>query len=258
MVRIEGLGGRFPDALRVGQIQVSDAKGPYVTISGVVLDWSPSKLLERTALVDQLQADRLDFTRLPESESKTGSSGGSFDLPVQVDLRHLHVGQAVIGAPVAGVAATLALDGSATLQTLTAGTIQLDVRRLDSPGHYAVNGQVTPEAIEATVKAEEPAKGLISGIAHLPDLGAISIHASVNGPRDGLAPKLGLTAGPLTASASGTVDLAASGGRPGGQGPGSRDGARGWHVMAVGAGGRHRAWPVHQARREGYHQNRLA
>ncbi len=32
IVRIQGLAGRFPDALRVGQIQVSDAKGPYVTI----------------------------------------------------------------------------------------------------------------------------------------------------------------------------------------------------------------------------------
>ena len=191
MVRIDGLAGRFPDALRVGQIQVSDAKGPYVAISGVVLDWSPRKLLERTALVDQLRADRLDFTRLPESESKTGSSGGSFDLPVQVDLRHLHIGQAVIGAPVAGVAATLELDGAAALQTLTAGTIQLDVRRLDSPGHYAVNGRVTPDAIQATVTAEEPAKGLISGIAHLPDLGAISIQASVNGPRDGLGTQVG-------------------------------------------------------------------
>ena len=82
-----------------------------------------------------------------------------------------------------GVAATLALDGSATLPTLTEGTIQLDVQRLDSPGHYAVNGSVTSDAIQATVKADEPAKGLISGIAHLPDLGAIAIQASVNGPR---------------------------------------------------------------------------
>ena len=28
MVRIQGLAGRFPDALRAEQIQVSDAKGP--------------------------------------------------------------------------------------------------------------------------------------------------------------------------------------------------------------------------------------
>ena len=207
MVRMQGLAGRFPDALRVAQIQVSDAKGPYVTISGLVLDWSPLKLLQKTAQIDRLQASRLDFARLPQSESKTSSSSGSFSLPVQVDLRHLHVDQAVIGAPVAGVAATLAVDGAADLPTLTAGTLQLDVRRLDSPGHYAVNGQVTADDIRATVKANEPAQGLISGIAHLPDLGAISIEASVNGPRNGLGTQVGLIAGQLTASASGTVDL---------------------------------------------------
>jgi translocation and assembly module TamB len=206
-VRIEGLAGRFPDALRVGRIEVSDAKGPYVTVSGLILDWSPLKLLQRIALIDRLQADRLDLTRLPESESKTSSSSGSFNLPVQIDLRRLHVDQAVIGAPVAGVAATFALDGSGRLPTLTEGTVQIDASRLDSPGHYAVTGQVTAETIEATVKAEEPPKGLISSIAQLPDLGAIAIQASVNGPRNGLATQVGIKAGSLTASASGTVDL---------------------------------------------------
>lgn len=210
MVRLQGLSGRFPDALRVDQIQVSDAKGPYVTIHGLVLDWSPLKLLGKTAQIDRLRAEQLDFTRLPQSESKTttsSSSGGSFQLPVRVDLRQLHVDQAVIGAPVAGVAATLALDGAADLPTLTEGTVQLDVRRLDSPGHYEVNGRVTADDVQAAIKANEPAKGLISGIAHLPDLGAIAIEASVNGPRDAMGTQVGLNAGPLTASASGTVDL---------------------------------------------------
>jgi translocation and assembly module TamB len=207
MVRIEGLAGRFPDALTIGQIQVSDAKGPYVSISGLILDWSPLKLLARTAQIDRLQAARLDFARVPESDGSTTSSSGSFSLPVQVDLRHLHVDQAVVGAPVAGVAATLSLDGAATLPTLTEGTVQLDVQRIDSPGHYAVTGRVTPDDIQATVKVEEPAKGLISGIAKLPDLGAISIQASVNGPKDALGTQVGLAAGPLSASASGTVDL---------------------------------------------------
>jgi translocation and assembly module TamB len=207
MVRINDLTGRFPDALRIGQIQVSDAKGPYVTISGLTLDWSPTALLQRTARIDQLLADRLDFSRLPEPESQTTSSGGSFELPVHVDLRHLHIAQAVIGAPVAGVAATLALDGAATLSTLTDGTVQLDVQRSDSPGHYTVTGHLTPASIQATLKVEEPAKGLIASIAQLPDVGAISAQASVNGPKDKLSTQFGITAGPLTASASGTVDL---------------------------------------------------
>ncbi|HEY4043295.1 MAG TPA: hypothetical protein VGM32_15820, partial [Rhodopila sp.] len=208
IVRIQGLSGRFPDALRAEQIQVSDFKGPYVTITGLVLDWSPLKLVRRIAQIDQLRADHLEFSRLPESETHTTSrTSSSFELPVQVDLRHLHIDEAVIVEAVAGAGATLALDGSADLPTLTEGTIQLDANRLDSPGHYTVNGRVTSNAIQATVHADEPAKGLISAIAHLPDLGAIAIQASVGGPRDALGTQVGITAGELTASATGTVDL---------------------------------------------------
>jgi translocation and assembly module TamB len=208
MVHLQGLSGRFPDALRVAQIQVSDARGPYVTVNGLVLDWSPLKLVQRIAKIDRLQADQLAFYRLPESSgATTTSSSETFKLPIQIDLRHLHVDKAVIGAPVAGVAATLDLDGSARLPTLTEGTAHLEVNRLDGPGRYTVNGQVTSTAIQATIRADEPAKGLISEAAHLPDLGAIAIQATVSGPRDALHAELEITAGQLTASANGTVDL---------------------------------------------------
>ena len=130
MVHINGLAGRFPDALRIGQIQVSDAKGPYVTISGLTLDWSPLHWSSALREIDLLQADQVDFARLPESDSKAThqQQGGSFNLPVQVDLRQLHVDQAIIGAAVAGAPATLALDGSGNLPTLTEGTVQLDAQ----------------------------------------------------------------------------------------------------------------------------------
>ena len=207
MVRIQGVAGRFPDKLRVTQIQVADAKGTYLTISNLIFDWSPLKLFQRTALIDNLQAAKLDFSRLPVSGSKKKTSSGSYSLPVEVNLRHLQIDQAVIGAPVAGAAATLALNGSADLKSLTDGTIQLDAKRLDSPGDYAVNAHITPAAIRASVKVNEPAKGLISTIAHLPDLGAIAVQASVDGPRDALATQADIKAGQLTASASGTIDM---------------------------------------------------
>ncbi len=209
MVRIQGLAGRFPDALRVNEIQVSDSKGPYVTISDLALDWSPLRLLRRTAQIDRLQAGHLVFSRLPVSESKpttTTSSSSSFSLPVQVDLRRLHIDRADIGAAVAGAPASLALDGAANLPSLTEGSVQLDAQRLDSPGHYQVSGHLTDAAIQATLRAQEPAKGLISTIAHLPELGAVAIQASANGPKDAVATQLGITAGPLTAAASGSID----------------------------------------------------
>ncbi len=193
-----------------GRSRCADYKGLYVTVSDVILDWSPLKLIGRVAQVDRLQAAKVDFARLPESDPKAStskSSGGSFSLPVRVDLRSLQVDQAVIGAPVAGAAATLALTGSADLPTLTQGTVHLDARRLDSPGTYAVNGTLTPRDIQATITANEPAKGLIATIAHVPDVGPLAVQASVNGPRDNIGTQLGLTAGPLKASASGTIDL---------------------------------------------------
>ncbi len=78
MVVIRDLTGRFPDALRIGEIQVSDAKGRYVTINGLVLDWSPLQLLRRTARIDQLSAMRIELSRLPEFE------------PHNQQQRHIH------------------------------------------------------------------------------------------------------------------------------------------------------------------------
>ncbi len=164
-------------------------------------------MLTKTAYIDNVTARTIDFARLPVSSGKSSSSS-SFSLPVQVDLRHLHVDQATIEQAVAGAAATLSLDGSGYLQTLTEGTIHLDARRLDSPGgEYQVNGTVGAHHIQASVKANEPPKGLISTLAKLPDLGAIAIQASVDGPRDALVTQAGISAGQLKASASGTVDL---------------------------------------------------
>jgi translocation and assembly module TamB len=206
MVVIRDLTGRFPDALRAGEIQVSDAKGRYVAIHGLVLDWSPLKLLRGTARIDQLSATRIELSRLPESSHTTGS-GGRFILPVRVDLRHLHVDQMAIDPPVMGAAATLTLNGSGDLRNLTAGALHLDAQRLGVHGRYAVDGTVAADHIQATLKVDEPANGLIATVTALPNLGEVGIRASVNGPRDALVTSASLTAGPLKASASGTVDL---------------------------------------------------
>ncbi len=207
MVRIQGLGGRFPDALRIGLVQVADAKGPYVAVRDVAFDWSPLRLLTGTAQVDSLTARSIDLSRLPEPSGASSSSGGSFELPIPVALRHLHVDQAIIGASVAGAAATFAVDGDGELQTLTQGTVRLTILRKDAPGRYEAAGTVKADHIQATVTLEEPARGLIATIAKLPDLGPVAIQASIDGPRDMLTTKGAVSAGPLTASASGTVDL---------------------------------------------------
>ncbi len=126
---------------------------------------------------------------------------------MRVDVRALDVARLSLGAPVAGVAAALHLAGSAQVDSLEQGSADVQVARLDGPGSYAVSGRVSPAAIAARLSAQEPAHGLISAIAKLPDLGAITLAAAVDGPREAEATTLSLRAGELHADARGVVDL---------------------------------------------------
>ena len=208
MVRLTGLSGRFPDQLRVSHLEVSDAAGPYVSLDDVALDWSPTALLSRTALIEQLSAARVNLTRLPQSSTETrpADSNTSFQLPVKVVLQQLRVQRVEIGKDVAGAPVTLSMDGAGTLESLSAGDVRLAIRQLDGEGHYTLAGSLDPYSVKATLNVREPSHGLISGLANLPDLGAIAIDANVDGPMAAIVTHLNATAGPLRARADGMVD----------------------------------------------------
>ena len=225
-------------------------------INGLVLDWSPLRLVQRTAQIDRLQADHLDFSRLPESREQILWQWVVHPAGAGRSASPSHRPGGALARRSRGWRRRWRSRVRPPCQRSPTGTIHLDAARLDSPGHYAVSGRVTSDAIEATVKADEPANGLISGIAHLPDLGAIAIQASVNGPRDSLATQVGITAGAADGFRHRHRRSATRGSRPGGQSPGPRHGARPWRVLAVGPGGRQGARSVSQARRQRHDQDR--
>ena len=109
-VRLAGIAGRFPDALRVGRVELRDPQGAYATVEDLALDWSPLQLLHRRILIDRLEAARIEAIRMP-----TGSSSGSAGLPMPVILRAFRVARLDVGAALAGAAVALALDGSGEL-----------------------------------------------------------------------------------------------------------------------------------------------
>ncbi len=80
-VTIAGLGGRFPDALKVATVELRDTKGAYLTLHDVVLDWSPLRLAKRVLDIDQLSAGSGEVARQPEPSS---SSSSSSSLPVRL------------------------------------------------------------------------------------------------------------------------------------------------------------------------------
>lgn len=59
-VRLQGLGGHFPAALRAARIEVRDTEGAWLVIENLTLDWAPSRLLVGEALIDLVAATRIE------------------------------------------------------------------------------------------------------------------------------------------------------------------------------------------------------
>jgi len=211
-VVLAGISGRFPDRPRVARIEVRDAKGTWLTVRNAALDWSPLRLLGGDAAIARLDAASVDVARLPAaSEPSPPTQGGSpFQLPVRVNVESLYVARIDVGAGGAGAPASLTLDGSAHLASLTAGTAEATLHQLGGGGVYHATGRIDAVGITATLQANEPAHGLAALVAGLPELGALSLQASIDGPWSGAAVDLTAAAGPLRASAKGRIDVAGS------------------------------------------------
>ena len=203
-VRIAGLAGRFPDALRARRIELRDTQGSYATIDDAVFDWSPLQLLHRRILIDRLTADRIDVARKPVSSS---SSSAGFSVPAPVTVQTVQVGRLDVGAAVAGKAAAVAIGGSGAASSETDFRFDLDVRQIDGPGHYTVSASEDQANLDATLHVSEPTRGLIGSLAGLPDIGAIDLNASLQGPRSSANVRMALASGPLHATAGGKIDL---------------------------------------------------
>ncbi len=207
---LRGLSGRFPDALRLAHAEIRDAQGAWLTLDEVALEWSPSALFGRVAEIDRLTAGHVGVPRLLVASTPAkpaGPSKGGFSLPVRVDLRALQVARLDLGASVAGTPAAAKIEGSGQFRSLEDAAVRLAVNRLDGQGAYTLDGKVDASAIRAALNAEEPAGGLIAGLAKLPGLGALSVHGTIDGPRQAERADLTASAGALWAEAHGSVDL---------------------------------------------------
>jgi translocation and assembly module TamB len=210
MVRIEGLTGRFPGAIRIRRLTVADETGVWLTIDDAALDWSPRDLLHARVSIDLLAARAVTVDRLPRSTSG-GSSGTSFP-PVRVALSRLRLARLDIGPEVAGYPAVVTVDGSGEIEAQDTGAARLAITSgVHDQDHYDIEASVDPSRIHAVLTVAEAARGLLAGLVQLPELGATAIRASIDGPANALTAAATVAAGPLRGSLNGTVDLVSRG-----------------------------------------------
>src|SRR5581483_10119706 len=79
--------------------------------------------------------------------------------------------------------------------------------RLDKAGSYKITGSLSPDRLAAQVSVSEPEHGVVSGLAGLPELGALSLFASFEGPHESEQLRFKAAAGALIAEGHGKVDL---------------------------------------------------
>ena len=182
-----------------------DAHGNLrLTAQRVALHWSPLALLARHITVESLIVGRLAIERAPVSEPKKDSSTR---LP-QIYVGRLSIGALELSPELTGLRATLAVQGSAHLISLKNADARITARRTDGQGgDYELTLRFDPERMDASMKLNEPAGGALANLLHYPDLGALTLVATLSGQRGAEHVEISAQAGQLQAHAAGSLDL---------------------------------------------------
>ena len=110
-------------------------------------------------------------------------SSGLWLRRVRVD--RLDVQRLELGAPLAASAVALRVQGSVSITSWKQASGQLTAQRLDEvPATYRALLQIDSVQVRGQLDLEEDADGPLTHLIQLPGLGALSLHLTLDGPRD--------------------------------------------------------------------------
>ncbi|SFC90717.1 translocation and assembly module TamB [Bosea sp. CRIB-10] len=216
-VSIGAVDGALSSDASIRDIVISDRDGPWLRLDRARLIWTRSALLLRRLEVNRLEIGKLEILRkpLPDPAAPPPADNSPIlpELPLKVIVETFQLGELALGPTVIGAPARLSATGAARLGPPNEGLdFRLAGRRLDMGGMLDVTLRFVPQTtqLQLAVKLDEPAGGLISTIADLPDRPPVKLDLTGDGPLDRFRATLAFTAGP-TIGANGTADLSRQG-----------------------------------------------
>jgi translocation and assembly module TamB len=199
-VVITGFSGALSSQATIASMTIADAKGVWITLNGVTLDWSRSALLSGRVEITALTADDIIVDRAPNSETTSlpdpEAAGFSLpDLPVSVRIDRLAATRITLGPDVLGTAVQGRLDAALMLAD-GEGSAKLDLKRTDK----GPAGQILLDAsfVNSTrqlvldLAVTEAAGGISSGILGLPGRPSIDLMIAGRGPIDDVTSNVSL------------------------------------------------------------------
>lgn len=190
-VTVTGFAGALSSRATMDQLTIADDQGVWITLNGVVLDWSRSSLLSGELEVTELSAEEMIVARLPETDDgvpEAEAQGfGLPELPVSISIDRvaadrIELAEAVLGQPVTGtLEASMQLAGGE-------GQARLDLLR--TGGGPA--GQITLDAAYSNATrvlgldlvAEEEAEGIVVNLLDVPGKPSASLRVQGEGTID--------------------------------------------------------------------------
>ncbi|MCD1635094.1 translocation/assembly module TamB [Martelella mediterranea] len=171
----------------VDSVTVSDIKGPYATVEGIALDWSPMALFRGRFAAENLSARTVSLSRLPvpgkPAPEKTPSSGG-FSLPIGIDIEKFDFPEIDIAEAVAGEAYPLSASGHVSAVTDRISTA-LDIEHRARAGTYVkadIDYAPDENLLDITAEVNEPEGGMVATLLKLPGTPALNIAIDGDGP----------------------------------------------------------------------------
>ncbi|MEJ1935908.1 hypothetical protein WDZ92_37410, partial [Nostoc sp. NIES-2111] len=212
-VTVGSVEGALSSDATIRDLKIADKNGVWLTLDRARISWSRLALLSRRLEIDTLDVDRLEIARRPISDEDQKAQAADApalpELPVKLIVKDFALDDLVLGQGVVGPAARIAAKGSATLGKPSEGlALNLDAKRLDAPGTFAVKLSYVPDStkLDLAARLDEPAGGLLSTIAGLPGTPPIKLRIDGAGPLDKWASTLDFQSGP-TVGANGKATL---------------------------------------------------
>jgi translocation and assembly module TamB len=191
-IRIGRLDGALPADITVADVTIADRRGVWLTLDRAELAWHPLSLLGGRLDIRRLAANRLAVARAPESAPQPAApaepSSGLPQLPFGIAVQQLDVAHLALGQDLAGVAAELAVNGSAQLVDPAEGLVaDLAARRIDgTAGEARAHLRYVPDtrALDLDIAASEPPGGLVSRLADLRGAPSVALNVTGSGTLD--------------------------------------------------------------------------
>ena len=212
-VRIGAVEGALSSDATIHDIVLSDKDGVWLRLDRARIRWRRTALLRRRLEIDALEIGHLEVLRRPAKAAdgvKDADKPLLPELPVKVEVKSFTLANLDLGQPLMGQAVQVTATGDTSLGSPAEGLVfNLDGHRLDGAGSFGAALAYVPkgDVLKLRVALDEPAKGLVSKLAHLPGEPPVVFHLVGDGTLDAFKADLDFHAGP-TIDSTGTIGMA--------------------------------------------------